>query len=59
LAVLSVERPTLHLSGIEVRSKARSRGLWGVNSSIGFQECVVAGNHAGECQNHPTDIDFG
>ena len=44
-AVLYVERSTLHLSGIEVRSNARSRGLLAVESSISLQECVVAGNH--------------
>jgi hypothetical protein len=53
LAVLCVERSTLHLSGIEVRSNARSRGLLVVNSSISLQECVVAGNHVGEGSDEP------
>jgi hypothetical protein len=53
LAVLSVERSTLHLSGIEVRSRARSRGLRVVNSSISLQECIVAGNHVGEGSDEP------
>jgi hypothetical protein len=53
VAVLSVERSTLHLSGIEVRSKARSRGLWAVNSWLSFQECVVAGNYVGEEADEP------
>jgi hypothetical protein len=53
LAVLRVEGSTLHLSGIEVRSKARGRGLRAVNSSISFQECVVAGNHVGEEADEP------
>ncbi len=53
LAVLSLEGSTLHLSGIEVRSRARSRGLWAVNSSISFQECVVAGNYVGEEADEP------
>lgn len=48
LAVLCVERSTLHLSGIEVRSNARRRGLLVVNSSISLQECVVAGNRVGD-----------
>ncbi|HEX3527627.1 MAG TPA: right-handed parallel beta-helix repeat-containing protein [Thermoanaerobaculia bacterium] len=47
LAVLCVERSALHLSGIEVRSKARSRGLWVLSSSLSLQECVVAGNYVG------------
>ena len=53
LAVLEVERSTLHLSGIEVRSKARSRGLSVMHSSISLQECVVAGNHVGEDASEP------
>ena len=44
--VLCVERSTLHLSGIEIRSNARSRGIFVANSSISLQECVVAGNRA-------------
>lgn len=52
-AVLCVERSTLHLSGIEVRSNARSRGLLVVNSSISLQECVVAGNRLGEGADEP------
>ncbi len=53
LAVLEVERSTLHLSGIEVRSQARSRGLSVLHSSISLQECVVAGNHVGEVASEP------
>lgn len=53
VAVLSVEGSTLHLSGIEIRSRARNRGLWAVNSSISFQECVVAGNYVGEEADEP------
>lgn len=53
LAVLCVERSTLHLSGIEVRSNARSRGLLVVNSSISLQDCVVAGNRVGEGSEEP------
>ena len=52
-AVLCVERSTLHLSGVEVRSNARSRGLLVVNSSINLQECVVAGNHLGDRSAEP------
>jgi hypothetical protein len=46
--VLSVERSALHLSGIEVRSKARSRGLKVVDSYLSLQECVVASNRVGD-----------
>lgn len=53
LAVLCVERSTLHLSGIEVRSNARSRGLLVANSSISLQECVVAGNQVGDGSDEP------
>jgi len=52
-AVLRVERSTLHLSGIEVRSNARSRGLLVLSSSISLQECVVAGNHIGNSSDEP------
>jgi hypothetical protein len=47
-AVFYVERSTLHLSGIEVRSNAHSRGILVLNSSISLQECVVAGNRVGD-----------
>jgi len=52
-AVLRVERSTLHLSGIEVRSKARSRGCLAVNSSLSLQECVVAGNYVDARSGEP------
>ena len=53
LAVLCVERSTLHLSGIEVRSNARRRGLLVMNSYVSLQECVVAGNHVSERSGEP------
>jgi hypothetical protein len=53
LAILCVERSTLHLSGIEVRSNARRRGLLVVSSSISIQECVVAGNQVGGGSGEP------
>jgi len=58
-AVLRVERSTLHLSGIEVRSKARTRGLLVVSSSISLQECLVAGNHAGNRIGDRSDEPLG
>jgi hypothetical protein len=53
LSVLRVERSTLHLSGIEVRSNARGRGLLAVSSSLSLQECVIAGNRVGEGADEP------
>jgi hypothetical protein len=53
LAALCVERSTLHLSGVEIRSNRRSRGLWVVNSSLSLQESIVAGNLAGEGADEP------
>lgn len=44
LAVLAVERSALFLSGIEVRSDGRCRGLLARNATLSLQECVVAGN---------------
>jgi Right handed beta helix region len=44
LGVVSIERSTVHFSGIEVRSNGRLRGLLIVDSSVTFQECMVAGN---------------
>ena len=53
LAVICVERSTLHLSGIEVRSNARRRGILVLSSSISLQECVVAGNRVGAGADEP------
>jgi hypothetical protein len=53
LTVLCVERSTLHLSGIEVRSNACRRGLKIVNSYLSLQECVVAGNRVGDEADEP------
>jgi hypothetical protein len=47
-SVIRVERSTLHLSGIEIRSIARCRGLLVTSSYISLQDCVVAGNRVGE-----------
>ncbi len=48
LAVLCVERSSLHLSGVEIRSNACNRGLWVMNSSLSLQDSIVAGNRIGE-----------
>jgi hypothetical protein len=42
--VFQVHRSTLHLSGIEVRSTGRLRGLWISDSTVTLQDCIVAGN---------------
>jgi hypothetical protein len=46
-AVLSVERSAVHLSGIEIRSNGRCRGVIAEQSSLNLQECLVAGNRLG------------
>ncbi|HEY6321359.1 MAG TPA: hypothetical protein VJA16_07360 [Thermoanaerobaculia bacterium] len=52
-AILCVERSTLHLSGVELRSNARRRGLWAVSSWLSLQESVIAGNCVGEDADEP------
>jgi parallel beta helix pectate lyase-like protein len=42
--VLVVRRSTLHLSGVEVRSNGRLRGMWVEDSTLTLQDCIVAGN---------------
>ena len=42
--VFVIERSTLHLSGIVVRSNGRLRGIWVRDSKLSLQDCVVAGN---------------
>jgi hypothetical protein len=46
-AVLSIERSVVHLSGIEIRSNGRHRGIGIDGGSITLQECVIAGNRSG------------
>jgi hypothetical protein len=43
-SVFVIERSTLHLSGIEVRSDGRMRGIWASDSKLSLQDCVIAGN---------------
>jgi hypothetical protein len=45
--VVTVESSKLYLSGIEIRSNRRARGIRAIDSSISLQECVVAGNAIG------------
>lgn len=47
-SVLTVKDSVLHLSGIEVRSNARLRGIAIDGSRVSLQECVVAGNRVGD-----------
>ncbi|HYM62240.1 MAG TPA: right-handed parallel beta-helix repeat-containing protein [Thermoanaerobaculia bacterium] len=46
-SVLVVERSAVHLSGIEVRSNGRMRGIDVIGSTLTLQECIVAGNRIG------------
>ena len=52
-AVLSVHDSALHLSGIEIRSNARARGMVVSGSTLSLQECVIAGNRIGEDAEEP------
>lgn len=46
-SVLAIERSVVHLSGIEVRSNGRMRGIEVGGSTLSLQDCVVAGNRTG------------
>ena len=43
-AVVMVERSALYLSGIELRSGARLRGVWATEATLSLQDCVISGN---------------
>jgi parallel beta helix pectate lyase-like protein len=43
-SVIALETSSVYLSGIEIRSDQRARGISAVDSSISLQECVLAGN---------------
>ncbi|HEX7192377.1 MAG TPA: right-handed parallel beta-helix repeat-containing protein [Thermoanaerobaculia bacterium] len=45
-AVLTIDGSTVHLSGIEIRSNQRTRGMIVRDSKVSLQECVIAGNRA-------------
>ena len=45
--VVRVERGGLALSGVEVRSDGRARGIWAEDATLNLQECLVAGNRGG------------
>jgi hypothetical protein len=51
--VLSVRDSVVHLSGIEIRSNARSRGMMVDDSLVTLQECVVAGNRVSDESEEP------
>jgi hypothetical protein len=51
--VLTLEGSVVHLSGIEIRSNHRARGISMVDSSLSLQECVLAGNGVGAGSDHP------
>jgi hypothetical protein len=52
-AVLSVQDSAVHLSGIEIRSNARNRGMIVSGSTLSLQECVIAGNRIGDDAQEP------
>jgi len=52
-AVLSVHDSALHLSGIEIRSNGRARGMVVSGSTLSLQECVIAGNRIGDDAREP------
>ena len=43
-AVLAIDGSTVHLSGIEIRSRQRTRGMIVRDAKVSLQECVIAGN---------------
>src|SRR5947209_4336337 len=45
--VLRIEESSVYLSGVEIRSDHRARGIEAVRSKLSLQECVIAGNRAG------------
>ncbi|HEX3581712.1 MAG TPA: right-handed parallel beta-helix repeat-containing protein [Thermoanaerobaculia bacterium] len=45
-AVLAIDGSTVHLSGIDIRSNQRTRGMVVRDSKVSLQECVIAGNRA-------------
>jgi hypothetical protein len=47
-SMIGIEQSVVHFSGIDVRSDGRLRGLLILDSSVTFQECVVAGNRVSD-----------
>ena len=45
-STLSITKSVIHLSGIEIRTDQRGRGIHAEDSYLTLQECVVAGNRA-------------
>src|SRR6266446_7049731 len=52
-SVMAIEGSVLHLSGIEIRSNRRARGILALDSSVSLQECVLAGNGVGAGADQP------
>src|SRR5258708_30665449 len=52
-SVLAIDGSQVHLSGIDIRSNARARGMSIVESHVSLQDCVVSGNHVGESFDQP------
>src|SRR5437660_4458719 len=53
MQVIAIEGSVVHLSGIEIRSNHRARGISANESSVSLQECVLAGNRAGRVSDQP------
>jgi hypothetical protein len=43
-SVLDIENTSVYLSGVEIRSNGRARGIAARKSTVALQECVLAGN---------------
>ena len=43
-SVIRIEDARVYLNGLEIRSHGRARAISAIDSSIAFQECVLAGN---------------
>ena len=47
-AVVHIENGSVYLSGVEIRSNGRARGISVFSSSIALQECVLAGHRVND-----------
>jgi hypothetical protein len=53
VSVVAISESVVHLSGVEIRSNHRARGISAAESSISLQECVIAGNAVDERSDEP------
>jgi len=45
-SVITIDRASVYLTGLEIRSNGQARAISAIDSSIALQECVLAGNKA-------------